>query len=67
MGPRIYDEIEKMQRMVPFLIETRLSKIIRVAKSGAYQEKRKQMTEEERWLCEELVSLLSSWRETIMD
>jgi hypothetical protein len=38
-----------------------------VAKSGAYQEKRKQMTKEERWLCEELVSLLSSWRETIMD
>ncbi len=67
MDPRKHDEIEKMQRMVPFLVETRLSKIIRVAKSGAYQEKRKQMTKEERWLCEELVSLLSSWRETIMD
>lgn len=54
MDPRRYEEIERMQRMIPFLVETRLSKIIRVAKSGAYQEKRKQMTNEERWLCEEI-------------
>lgn len=67
IDPRKYDEIEKLQRMVPFLVETRLSKILRVAKSGAYQEKRKQMAYEERWLCEELIDLLSGWRQNIME
>lgn len=67
IGPRKYEEIEKLQRMVPFLVETRLSKILRVAKSGAYQEKRKQMAYEERWLCEELIDLLSGWRQKIME
>jgi len=66
IDPRKYDEIEKLQRMVPFLVETRLSKILRVAKSGAYQEKRKQMAYEERWLCEELIDLLSGWRQNIL-
>ena len=67
IDPRKYDEIEKLQRMVPFLVETRLSKILRVAKSGAYQEKRKQMAYEERWLCEELIDLLSGWRQNILE
>ena len=67
MDPRKYEEIEKLQRMVPFLVETRLSKILRVAKSGAYQEKRKQMAYEERWLCEELIELLSGWRQKILE
>ena len=67
MDPKKYDEIEKLQRMVPFLVETRLSKILRVAKSGAYQEKRTQMAHEERWLCEELINLLSGWRQNIME
>ncbi|MFW9770343.1 MAG: hypothetical protein ACFFF9_01870 [Candidatus Thorarchaeota archaeon] len=67
MDPRKYEEIEKLQRMVPFLVETRLSKILRVAKSGAYQEKRKQMAYEERWLCEELIELLSGWRQNILE
>jgi len=53
--------------MTPFLVETRLSKILRVAKSGAYQEKRNQMAHEERWLCEELVDLLSGWRQNVME
>jgi hypothetical protein len=53
--------------MVPFLVETRLSKILRVAKSGAYMEKRKQMAYEERWLCEELIDLLSGWRQKILE
>lgn len=65
--PRKYDEIEKLQRMIPFLVETRLSKILRVAKSGAYQEKRKQMAYEERWLCEELIEMLSGWRQNILE
>jgi DNA replication initiation complex subunit (GINS family) len=67
IDPRKYDEIEKLQRMLPFLVETRLSKILRVAKSGAYQDKRKQMAYEERWLCEELIDLLSGWRQNIME
>jgi hypothetical protein len=67
IDPRKYDEIEKLQRILPFLVETRLSKILRVAKSGAYQEKRKQMAYEERWLCEELIDLLSGWRQNIME
>jgi hypothetical protein len=52
--------------MVPFLVETRISKILRVAKSGGYQEKRKLMAYEERWLCEELIDLLSGWRQNIL-
>ncbi len=67
IDPRKYDEIEKLQSMVPFLAETRLSKILRVAKSGAYQEKRNQMAYEERWLCEQLIDLLSGWRQNIME
>ncbi|MHA2044920.1 MAG: hypothetical protein ACW99G_09000, partial [Candidatus Thorarchaeota archaeon] len=67
IDPRKYEEIEKLQRMVPFLVETRLSKILRVAKSGAYMEKRKQMAYEERWLCEELIDLLSGWRQKILE
>jgi hypothetical protein len=67
IDPRKYDEIEKLQRIIPFLVETRLSKILRVAKSGAYQEKRRQMAYEERWLCEELINLLSGWRQNIME
>jgi hypothetical protein len=67
MDPRKYEEVEKLRKMVPFLVETRLSKILRVAKSSAYQEKRQQMAYEERWLCEELTGLLSGWRQNIME
>jgi len=67
MDPRKYDEVEKLQKITPFLVETRLSKILRVAKSGAYQEKRNQMTHEEQWLCEQLVELLSGWRQNVME
>lgn len=65
LDERLYDEIEKLQRIVPMLQETRLSKIIRVAKSGALQDKRKDMTLEERWLCEELVNLITDWRKSL--
>ena len=66
LDPRKYEEIERMERMIPFLVETRLSKIIRVAKSGAYQEKRRYMAHEERWLCRELVEILTDWRGMIV-
>ena len=67
MDPRKYEEVEKLRKMMPFLVETRLSKILRVAKSGAYQEKRNQMAYEERWLCEEIVELLAGWRQNIVE
>lgn len=67
MDPRKHEEVEKLRKMIPFLVETRLSKILRVAKSGAYQEKKQQMAYEERWLCEELAGLLSGWRQNIME
>ena len=67
MDPRKYDEVEKLRKITPILVETRLSKILRVAKSGAYLEKRNQMAHEERWLCEELVELLSGWRQNVME
>ena len=63
LDPRSHEDIERVERILQVMIETRLSKLLRVAKSGAYQEKRKQMTFEERWLCEEIVNLLSSWRQ----
>jgi len=65
LDPRLYDEIERLERMIPMLLESRLTKIIRVAKSGALQDKRKDMTLEERWLCQELTNLLSDWRNTL--
>ncbi|RDE14958.1 MAG: hypothetical protein C4K47_03325 [Candidatus Thorarchaeota archaeon] len=66
LDPRSYDEIDKLKRVIPFLLESRLSKILRTAKSGAYIEMRKQMANEERWLCEELANLLSQWRDDVM-
>jgi hypothetical protein len=65
LDPRLYDEIERLERMVPMLLESRLSKLIRVAKAGALQDKRKDMTLEERWFCQELADLLSDWRKSI--
>lgn len=67
MDPIRYDEVKKLKTMIPFLVETRLSKIMRVAKSGAYHTKKGDMTNEERWLCEELLELLSGWRQNVME
>ncbi len=66
LDPRSYEEIDKLKRLIPFLLESRMSKIIRTAKSGAYLEMRKQMANEERWLCEQLAHLLSEWRDNLM-
>jgi hypothetical protein len=66
LDPRSYEEIEKLKRIIPFLVESRLSKIVRAAKSGACLEMRKQMANEERWLCEELSRVVSEWRDHVM-
>jgi hypothetical protein len=62
LDPEIRDEIKNRQRSVQMLIQTRLTNIIQVARSGADQDKRRRMSQEERWLCDELDMLLSSWR-----
>ncbi|MFX1262036.1 MAG: hypothetical protein ACFFAZ_08120 [Promethearchaeota archaeon] len=69
MEPRRYADIKKMGTMLRILTETRLSKIIRAAKpeSGVSQDNRKRMSREERWLADELYSLLSAWREMVRE
>lgn len=62
LDPKQYDEIERLRRLIGIISQKRLSKILRVAISGAYQDKRKDMTLEERWLCEELSILSSDWK-----
>jgi hypothetical protein len=60
-------DIGKLEDLLRNMIEIRLSKIIRVAKSGAYQDTQKQMTREERWLCEEFIDILSEWRHYVKE
>ncbi|MFW9943576.1 MAG: hypothetical protein ACFFB7_01110 [Candidatus Sifarchaeia archaeon] len=67
LDPEIRDEIKQRQRVVQMLIQMRLTNIIQVAKSGTDQDKRKRMTQEERWLCDELDMLFSSWREIVAE
>ncbi len=67
LDPEIRDEIKQRQRLVQMLIQMRLTNIIQAAKSGTDQDKRKRMTQEERWLCDELDMLLSSWREIVTE
>ena len=62
LDPKQYDEIEKLRRFLGIISQKRLSKILRVAVSGAYQEKKSEMTLEERWLCEELSKTISDWK-----
>jgi hypothetical protein len=62
LDPEIRDEIKQRERIVKMLIQTRLTNIIQIARSGADQDKRKMMSQEERWLCNELEMLFSSWR-----
>jgi hypothetical protein len=67
LDSRSYETIERIQTMIPLLVETRLSSIIRAAKSGMYKDMRRHMTNEERWLCEKLTGILSVWRETVSE
>lgn len=62
LDPEIRDEIKQRQRVLQMLIQTRLTNVIQIARSGADQDKRRMMTQEERWLCDELDMLFSSWR-----
>ena len=60
--PILQQDIDKLEDILKNIVEVRLSKVIRTAKSGAYQDIQKQMTHEERWLCEEIIETLSEWR-----
>ena len=60
--PILQQDIDRLEDILENIVEIRLSKVIRTAKSGAYQDIQKQMTHEERWLCEELIETLSEWR-----
>ncbi|MHA2600612.1 MAG: hypothetical protein AM324_000590 [Candidatus Thorarchaeota archaeon SMTZ1-83] len=67
LDPEIRDAIKHRQRFVEMLSQMRLTSIIQVARSGADQDKRRRMSHEERWLCDELEILLSSWREIVTE
>ncbi len=64
LDPRLYDEIEKIERVTPMLLQLRLTKIVQVARSGAF-DFQKNMTFEEKWLCQELVDLFSEWENSL--
>lgn len=66
LDPKQYDEREKLQRLLGIISQKRLSKILRVAVSGAYQDKRNDMTLEERWLCEEISKIISDWKKHLI-
>ncbi len=61
------EDIGKFENLLRNMSEIRLSKIIQIAKSGAYQDTQKQMTHEERWLCEEIIEILSEWRHYVKE
>jgi DNA replication initiation complex subunit (GINS family) len=65
LDPKQYDEIEKLKRFLGIISQKRLPKILRVALSGAYKDKRNEMTLEERWLCEELSKIISEWKKNL--
>ena len=67
IDPRKYDEVEKLKKMTPLIVETRLSKVLRVAKAGSYKERSSQMANEEKWLCKELSEVLDGWRQNIIE
>ncbi|MHA1958860.1 MAG: hypothetical protein ACW99U_01425 [Candidatus Thorarchaeota archaeon] len=67
LDPRTLEETERLQSMMSTLVEIRRSKVVRAAVARAYTEKRRLMTMEERWLCERLTNLLSTWREKVLD
>jgi hypothetical protein len=67
LDPKRYEDIENIQQMLSVMVETRLTKILSIAKSGAYHDKRRQMAHEERWLLDRLNYLISAWREMLKE
>ena len=53
------------QALLDSLTETRLTKILRIAKSGEYHRWLGMLTAEEQWLCKELTLIISDWRRSV--
>ena len=67
IDPRKYDEVEKLKKMTPLIVESRLSKVLQVAKAGSFKDRGGHMANEEKWLCKELSELLDGWRQSITE
>ena len=67
LDPKRYEDIESIQQMLSVMVETRLTKILSIAKSGAHHDKRKKMAHEEKWLLDRLDYLISTWREMLKE
>lgn len=65
LDPQIYRDAQKTQKMLRNLTETRLSKILRIAKSGEYQRRLGMLTAEEQWLCKQMDLVISGWRRSV--
>lgn len=65
LDPQIYKDAQKTQKMLRNLTETRLSKILRIAKSGEYQRRLGMLTAEEQWLCKQMDLVISGWRRSV--
>ncbi len=66
LDPEYHEEIQKLRESFRSLVASRMPKLIRAAwaeveKSGTIQIMKSRMSAEERWLCEELVTVLSAW------
>ncbi len=62
LDPVSIDEIERLQTRLNSLIETRQLKIIRAATSNACLKWQAHLTREERILCEQISSIITSWK-----
>jgi len=67
LDPKRYEGIENIQQMISVIVETRLAKIVDIAKSGGNHDKRKQMAHEEQWLLDRLSYLIDTWREMLKE
>ncbi len=66
LDPRILEEIDGIQRLTESLSNTRLSKILRAARAGVTQERLRQMTPEEKWLCKRIDRLVREWSDGVL-
>ncbi len=66
IDPRQHDAIERVLMMLQTIGQSRLGKVIRLAKSGGCAEHRTRMTFEERWLCDIVSELVSAWYDAVV-
>ncbi len=66
LDSRQYNEIKQLEQMIENLRGPRLSQVIRAAKTENWHDMKKQMTLEERWLSEQIATLLSEWNKSAL-